>query len=66
MSTDDKIQIPPWERLGVNAVTAAAMMGCGRSTFFRRIREGLYPPAARGGWGIRTGIRKSPRPFGRG
>lgn len=30
-------------RLLVGAEEAAAMMGCGRSTFWKRVREGHYP-----------------------
>jgi predicted DNA-binding transcriptional regulator AlpA len=30
-------------RLLVGAVQAAAMMGCGRSTFWQRVRSGAYP-----------------------
>lgn len=41
MSAD--IEIPPWARIAVNGKTAAQMMGCGRSTFFARVKEGIYP-----------------------
>lgn len=45
--------IPPWERLGVDGGTAASMMGCGRSTFFARVKAGMYPkPAADGLWNV--------------
>lgn len=48
-----KAIIPPWERLGVNGVTAAQMMGCSRSTFFQRVKDGLYPkPAQDGLWNV--------------
>jgi predicted DNA-binding transcriptional regulator AlpA len=45
--------IPLWERLAVNATEAAQMMGCGRSTFFARVKINLYPPPARDGlWNV--------------
>lgn len=45
--------IPPWERLAVNGVTAAQMMGCSRSTFFQRVKDGVYPkPAKDGLWNV--------------
>lgn len=46
-------EIPPWQRLGVNGVTAAKMMGCSRSTFFQRVKDELYPKPARDGlWNV--------------
>lgn len=53
MSTTDTIEIPPWHRLGVNGATAATMMGCARSTFFQRVKDGLYPkPGKDGLWSV--------------
>jgi hypothetical protein len=37
--------IPPWQRIAVDARTAAHMMSCGRSTFFARVKLGIYPKA---------------------
>jgi hypothetical protein len=52
-NTEVSNSIPPWQRLSVNAATAAQMMGCGKSTFFRRVRDKLYPPPARDGlWNV--------------
>lgn len=46
-------EIPPWQRLSVDAATAAKMMSCGRSTFFRRVKVGMYPPPGRDGlWSV--------------
>lgn len=48
-------QIPPWERIAVDAGTAADMMSCGKSTFFRRVREGKYPkPGPDGLWSVKA------------
>jgi hypothetical protein len=45
--------IPPWQRIAVDATTAADMLGCGRSTFFARVRAGLYPKAGPDGrWSV--------------
>ena len=45
--------IPPWNRLAVDASTACAMLSCSRSTFFARIRAGIYPkPKADGRWSV--------------
>lgn len=45
--------IPPWERIAVDAATAAAMMSCGRSTFFQRVKSGMYPkPGPDGRWSV--------------
>lgn len=50
---DPKSEIPPWERIAVDAATAAAMLSCGRSTFFQRVKEGIYPKAGRDGrWSV--------------
>jgi hypothetical protein len=52
-STNDKNPIPPWERIAVSAATAAQMMDCGRSTFFQRVKEGIYPkPGPDGKWSV--------------
>jgi hypothetical protein len=41
------------ERIAVNAAAAAQMMGCGKSTFFARVRKGLYPMPGRDGlWSV--------------
>jgi predicted DNA-binding transcriptional regulator AlpA len=46
-------KIPPWERIAVNAATAAEMLSCGRSTFFARVKEGVYPKPGRDGrWSV--------------
>lgn len=45
--------IPPWERIAVDAATAAHMLSCGRSTFFKRVKSGVYPrPAVDGLWRV--------------
>jgi predicted DNA-binding transcriptional regulator AlpA len=37
----------------VDAATAAAMMSCGRSTFFERVKKGVYPkPGPDGRWSV--------------
>lgn len=41
--TNDKNPIPLWNRIAVNAKTAAMMMGVGYSTFFAKVKEGIYP-----------------------
>lgn len=49
----DKNPIPSWDRVAVDARTAAQMMSCGRSTFFKRVKEGIYPPAGPDGrWNV--------------
>lgn len=51
--TEDKNPIPPWERIAVDAATAAAMLSIGRSTFFKRVKDGLYPqPGPDGRWSV--------------
>lgn len=37
--------IPPKDRIAVDATTAAALMSCSRSTFFQRVKDGVYPRA---------------------
>ena len=45
--------IPPWNRLAVDAKTAAQMFSIGRSTFFARVKRGIYPkPANDGLWRV--------------
>lgn len=45
--------IPPWERIAVDATTAAHMLSIGRSTFFQRVKDGVYPkPANDGRWRV--------------
>lgn len=45
--------IPPWNRIAVDAATAAAMLSIGRSTFFARVKSGLYPkPGPDGLWRV--------------
>jgi hypothetical protein len=52
-SIPDSNPIPPWERIAVDAKTAAWMMSCGRSTFFERVKAGTYPkPGADGKWSV--------------
>lgn len=56
-STTDTNPIPPWQRIAVDAKTAACMMSCGRSTFFERVKDGTYPkPGADGKWSV-SGLR---------
>lgn len=54
--TIEKINpIPPWERIAVDAQTAAQMLSCGYSTFFKRVRKGQYPKAGPdGNWGVNS------------
>lgn len=53
MSQQQKKTIPPWNRIAVDSWTAAQMMGCGRSTFFKRVRDGIYPPKGPdGNWSV--------------
>lgn len=45
--------IPPWQRIAVDASTAANMLSVGRSTFFARVKTGMYPrPATDGRWRV--------------
>lgn len=45
--------IPPWERIAVDASTAAYMLSIGRSTFFKRVASDLYPkPGKDGLWRV--------------
>lgn len=44
--------IPAWQ-LGVNGKDAARIMGCSRSAFFQRVKDGMYPKPARDGlWNV--------------
>lgn len=53
MSDLNKNPIPPWNRIAVDARTAAHMMTCGRSTFFARVNRGIYPkPGPDGKWSV--------------
>lgn len=53
MQRNDTNPIPPWERIAVDARTAAQMLSCGRSTFFARVKAGIYPPAGPDGrWSV--------------
>ena len=53
MSSTDKNPIPPWQRIAVRGPVAAAMMGCSRSTFFQRVKDGIYPkPGQDGQWSV--------------
>lgn len=36
-------KLPPTERIAVKAKDAAALMSCSRSTFFARVKAGIYP-----------------------
>ena len=46
-------KIPPTERIAVKAKDAAALMSCSRSTFFARVKAGIYPkPGPDGQWGV--------------
>ncbi len=45
--------IPPWQRIAVDATTAANMMSCSRSTFFQRVKDEIYPkPGPDGLWSV--------------
>ena len=45
--------IPPWQRIAVDAGTAAHMLSIGRSTFFKRVAADLYPkPGKDGLWRV--------------
>lgn len=53
MSSTDKNPIPPWDRIAVTASTAANMLECSRTTFFRKVKEGIYPaPGKDGRWSV--------------
>jgi hypothetical protein len=53
VSTKKENPIPPWNRIAVDASTAASMMSCGRSTFFQRVKDGIYPkPGPDGLWSV--------------
>jgi hypothetical protein len=55
-------QIPPGERIAVDGKTAAQLMSCGYTTFFRRVREGTYPKAGPDGlWSV-AALRKVHEP----
>lgn len=48
-------KLPPTERIAVKAKDAAALMSCSRSTFFARVKAGIYPkPGPDGQWGVRA------------
>lgn len=56
-ATEQKAQkpndIPAWERVAVDAGTAAKLMNCGYSTFFKRVKAGIYPAAGPDGqWSV--------------
>lgn len=45
--------IPPWQRIKVNATTAAQLMSCSRTTFFQRVKNNIYPKAGVDGmWSV--------------
>lgn len=53
MSSKFENPIPPWQRIAVSASTAAQMMECSRSTFFKRVKDGVYPKPGRDGqWSV--------------
>jgi predicted DNA-binding transcriptional regulator AlpA len=53
MSSKFENPIPPWQRIAVSAKTAAQMMECSRSTFFQRVKDGIYPkPGPDGQWSV--------------
>jgi predicted DNA-binding transcriptional regulator AlpA len=53
VSTKQENPIPPWNRLAVDAKTAATMFSIGRSTFFARVKRGDLPkPASDGLWRV--------------
>ena len=44
----------PIEPLRVNGLTAAALMGVSKSTFYERVNSGMYPKAGQDGlWSVR-------------
>lgn len=48
-------KIPPTERIAVKASEAAALMSCSRSTFFAKVKAGVYPkPGPDGRWGVKA------------
>lgn len=55
-TTDKKLAanpIPPAQRIAVDASTAAQLMSCSRSTFFQRVKDGIYPkPGPDGLWSV--------------
>jgi len=54
-ATIDRNPIPLHERIAVKAKEAAALMSCSRSTFFARVKAGIYPkPGPDGQWGVRA------------
>jgi hypothetical protein len=54
---EDLNPIPPAERIAVDAATAANLMSCGKSTFFRRVKQRLYPQAGPDGLYSVTALR---------
>jgi predicted DNA-binding transcriptional regulator AlpA len=53
MSSKKTNPIPPWERIAVDAGTAASMLSIGRSTFFTRVKAKVYPPPGPDGrWSV--------------
>jgi hypothetical protein len=53
MSSKKENPIPPWLRIAVDATTAAHMMSCSRSTFFQRVKDGIYPKSGPDGlWSV--------------
>lgn len=52
----DTVEIPAYQ-IAVKAPMAAKMMGCARSTFFQRVKDGIYPkPGPDGQWSV-TALR---------
>lgn len=55
MSSTEQIQLPLTERISVPARLAAQLMSCSRSTFFQRVKDGVYPKAGPDGqWSVRA------------
>lgn len=53
MSSTETSPVPLWERIAVPAKIAAQMMGCSRSTFFQKVKDGVYPkPGPDGRWSV--------------
>lgn len=54
-ATIERNPIPLHERIAVKASEAAALMSCSRSTFFAKVKAGVYPkPGPDGRWGVKA------------
>lgn len=57
--------IPPWQRISVDAGTAANMLSIGKSTFFARVRVGMYPKARPDGRWLVSELRQAVEGLGK-